>query len=247
MPQPSSYNAWVTRMERPLLWASVLFLALICIPVVRTDAGTAERLTLTVLNVAVWLLFAVDYVVRLYLAEGKWRFVKGHILDLIVVLVPFLRPLRLLRLVSMVAVLARRSSGAMVADLTKYVTVAASASVVLGGVAILGVERGHADTPVHSFADGLWFSVSTLTAVPYGDVYPVTQAGRLIAVVLMIVGLVLVGVITAAITAWLVSFFTNTEEIEETLAVDQIELAEIFGRLRTIEATIGGRGGAPVA
>ena len=55
-----------------------------------------------------------------------------------------------------------------------------------------------------SFGKALWWSITTVTTVGYGDVYPVTNTGRVIAVLLMIGGISLVGVVTAALASWII-------------------------------------------
>ncbi|WP_260412610.1 potassium channel family protein [Alkalihalobacillus sp. TS-13] len=64
-----------------------------------------------------------------------------------------------------------------------------------------------------SFEDALWWSIVTLTTVGYGDLYPVTTVGRLIASFLMFVGIGLIGVITGMVA----SFFSNAKELPEEL------------------------------
>ncbi len=236
------YDRWVARMERPLMVASLVFLVVLCLPVIEPHLSSPARVAVSAFNIAIWVFFAVDYLARLRLAPDRRTFVRKHILDLVVVVVPFFRPLRLLRLFSMAGLLARRGRSGMVRDVTIYTGYAALASVFLGAVAVLDVERHAHDARITQFSDAVWFAVSTMTAVPYGDVFPVTQIGRLIAVTLMIIGLVLVGIITAAIAAWLVEFVTGEKEIEEAVetievavALEQSELKQILDRLAAIE------------
>ena len=65
-------------------------------------------------------------------------------------------------------------------------------------------ERAVEGSNIHNFGDGLWWAVTTITTVGYGDRYPTTTEGRLLAVLLMIMGISLVGVITASVAAWFV-------------------------------------------
>jgi voltage-gated potassium channel len=221
------------RLERPLLVATLLFLAAICVPVIWPDLGRGAELALNVINYVVWALFALDYLVRLRLAPQKWRFVRRHPFDLIVVLVPFLRPLRLLRLFSLIGSIARRSKEGLVKELAKYVTAITAATAFLGAVASLAAERGKEGSTINSFWDALWYSTDTMTAVPYGDIYPVTPMGRLVSVFLQIAGLVLVGMVTGAIAAWMVSLGGSEVEVEEAAQLDAVE-----SRLAAMEAAL---------
>jgi voltage-gated potassium channel len=82
---------------------------------------------------------------------------------------------------------------------------------------MLDVERGRPGAVVTSFGDALWWSATTITTVGYGDTYPTTGAGRVVAAVLMFSGIALLGVVTATVAAWLVRRVAEEEE--------QIELA----------------------
>ena len=75
----------------------------------------------------------------------------------------------------------------------------------LGSVAVLDVERGDSDANITTFGDALWWATTTVTTVGYGDRLPVTLEGRVIAFALMVVGISLVGVVTASVAAWLIA------------------------------------------
>jgi voltage-gated potassium channel len=78
-------------------------------------------------------------------------------------------------------------------------------SVGLGAVAVLDAEQNAPGANITSFGDALWWACTTVTTVGYGDRYPVTTEGRMIAVVLMVVGIGVVGAVTASVAAWMVS------------------------------------------
>lgn len=229
---PSRADAWDARLQRPLLVASLLFVVVLTVPVLLPDLPGPVDALLRAANVGIWVFFTVEYAGRLWLSEQRWLFVRTHPLDLLIVLVPFFRPLRLVRLVAVAGRLGHQSRGGLVGDVTKMVTLAAFFTAFLGAVLALDAERGAPDTVILGFRDALWFSVGTMTAVPYGDVYPVTQEGRVIASVLMVLGLVFVGLITAAIAAWFVQFISGEEE-------DSAELRAVHERLVAMEQLLG--------
>jgi voltage-gated potassium channel len=74
----------------------------------------------------------------------------------------------------------------------------------LGSIAILHAEQESPDANITTFGDALWWAATTVTTVRYGDRYPVTTSGRLVAVALMVVGISMVGAVTASVAAWMV-------------------------------------------
>ena len=118
--------------------------------------------------------------------------------------VPVLRPLRLLRLFALARILNRSAAGSLVGEVTTYAAGVAVMSVSLGSLAILDVEQDTPHANITTFGDALWWSATTVTTVGYGDRYPVTTQGRLIAVVLIVAGIGLVGAVTASVAAWMV-------------------------------------------
>ena len=103
-----------------------------------------------------------------------------------------------------------------------------AALLVLGGaVAEYYVERGAGG--VSSFGDSLWWAVVTATTVGYGDLSPVTSAGRAIAVVLMVVGIGVIGTFTATIASWF---------IEQDQAGKPNQDEDLRGRLDAIEGKL---------
>ena len=150
-------------------------------------------------------------------------------MDVITVLVPFLRPLRLLRLV---VVGIRFWTEARTVLRERTFGVIGTASILAVGTAALLVylaERG-GDGTIQTFADALWWAAATITTVGYGDVYPKTPAGRGVAVVLMLVGISLFGLLTARVAA----FFVERDD-----DVENARYAEILRRLDQLEPRRG--------
>lgn len=162
-------------------------------------------------------LFGLDLAVRVWLAPApRRRYVRSHWLDVLIVVLsvlPVLRPLRMLRALQMVrlARLARllllgkkalNSARSIWGELRgKALLVACGA----GGIVALGVvflsERNAADSNIDSIGTTLWWAVTTVTTVGYGDTSPVTAAGRVAAASLMVVGIAVFGLVTANVTA----------------------------------------------
>ncbi|MBO0693157.1 MAG: ion transporter, partial [Acidimicrobiaceae bacterium] len=146
-------------------------------------------------DIVIWIIFAAEYVIRLALAPHKFRFVWSNPLDLVVVAVPVLRPLRLARLARLARVgvltgLASRQRRARLhVDTAIQVVLVAAVIVFVGAVGMLDVERNAPGSNIHTFGDALWWALATVTTVGYGDRFPVTGQGRLIGAAVMITGI----------------------------------------------------------
>jgi voltage-gated potassium channel len=105
--------------------------------------------------------------------------------------------------------------------------------IIFSAIGILGVEKDAPGSNIRTAEDALWWSYVTITTVGYGDRYPVTSEGRLIAAALMTVGVGLFGMFTAYVASWFVvkrdeNNAQKTEPVtkkEETIIyVDKVEM-----------------------
>jgi voltage-gated potassium channel len=167
---------------------------------------------LVVVSWTVWAAFALDFAIRLWLAEQRASYARSHWYDVALVLVPMLRPLRLLRLLALARVLNRSATGSLVGKVSTYAAGVAVMSVGLGSLAVLDAEQDARGANITAFGDALWWASTTVTTVGYGDHFPVTTEGRLVAVALMIVGIGLVGAVTASVAAWMVGQVGSTDQ-----------------------------------
>ncbi len=249
--QSGGYERLTARTDGPLLVLALVFLVVLVLPLVVPDLPRLVRTALVVANIAIWGVFAADYIARLALARDRWLFVRRHIPDLVVVVVPMLRPLRAFRLVRLLRVawlggaaglLSRRGRRTVQARTTTYVVVAVLVLVVVCATLILDTERGAEGANIRNFGDALWWAATTVTTVGYGDRFPVTAEGRVVAVLLMLGGIALLGVLTASLAAWFVrSFSSVTGAVEAETEAVTVGLAQITERLERIEATLADR------
>jgi voltage-gated potassium channel len=195
---------WERQAEVPLLLLAAAFLVAYAWPVIDPRLDPDARTLLSSLSWVVWVAFALDFAIRLVLAEKRWDYGKRHWYDVALIALPMLRPLRLLRLLALARIMNRSAAGSLVGQVTTYVIGAAAMAVGLGAIAALDAEQDAAGANITSIGDAFWWAATTVFTVGYGDRYPVTTEGRLIAVVLMIVGIAMVGAITASVAAWMV-------------------------------------------
>lgn len=238
-PVNSTLRRWEQRCEWPLAAVAVVFLVGYSVQVLAQPRGAAAGWIETLMS-ALWSLFVVDFLVRFVLAERRLRWLVHHVFDLATVALPFLRPLRVLRLVVLVFTLQRAFGDALRGRVVAYTSGVAVVLVYVSSLAVLDVERGVAGANIVDFGDALWWAVATITTVGYGDQYPVTTVGRLIAVLLMVGGISLIGVITATVASWIVQRVSEGSSANRTATAGQIEaLREEVRRLHDVLAGVG--------
>src|SRR5271166_2389114 len=167
--------------------------------------------------------FVVDYVARLALAERRLPWFFRHLLDLAIIALPFLRPLRLLRLVVLVGVLQKAFGDAFRGRVVVFTASTAILLVYASSLAVLQAERSSPHGRIKSFGDAVWWSITTITTVGYGDYYPVTPMGRVVAVLLMVGGISLIGMITATVATWIVQRVAQEDMSQQAATTAHIE------------------------
>ena len=141
----------------------------------------------------------------------------------------------MLRLATVLITLNRQVRGDFRGRIGIYVF---GATVLVGFAASLAVydaERQHPDASITSFGDAVWWTMTTISTVGYGDRYPVTWQGRLVAGLLMVAGIALLDTVTATIASWFVQKVSQVEEaVEQSERETMIELSEVLAELRRL-------------
>ncbi|MFF0502567.1 potassium channel family protein [Streptomyces fimicarius] len=209
---PARLTRWEQRAEVPLFAAGLLFLTGYAVRVLAPhDAQPWHDIALTLVW-STWLLFLVDYATRLRLSGLGSRFARVHWLDTLVLLLPLLRPLRMVQVYQAVQ---RRHDRPR---LNLYARVMAYAGMTVGlldfaaSLAVYHLEHRAPDASIRTFGDAVWWACATLTTVGYGDATPVTFWGRVVAAGLMACGLALLGAVTGSFSSWLIQVFAREDE-----------------------------------
>jgi voltage-gated potassium channel len=214
----------------------VVFLVADAIPIVDPSLPTwLDHACQTIIYV-VWAAFVADLAVRLWLAERRGRYLLTNWFDVLVVALPLLRPLRAVRALLLISVLTRRGQPFVRGKVVQAVTVSGAALCGIAALAVLDAERNAPGANIVTLGDAAWWTATTVTTVGYGDKYPTSVEGRLIAVSLMVLGLALLGVITAAIASWFVERISEVkaseDQTQQALLEIRAELAELRKELR---------------
>ena len=195
-------------------------------PVDGRPAEAAIRNLAGDIGIAVWIAFAVDYFVRLTLSVPRGAFVRTHKLDLLMVLLPFLRILRVIMIVirSIRQIPTQRIAASMVGIAAGVVSIGA----LLEWRFESRADGASIDTLGHAF----WWAIVTTTTVGYGDTYPVTWQGRIVAAMVMLVGVGLIGTVSASVASW----FVARRREAEAVAGSPVDVAALQGQLEVLAA-----------
>lgn len=169
---------------------------------------------LNIADNAICFIFLLDFAVRFYRAEHKLKFMQWGWIDLVssIPTLDFMRAGRMLRLIRLLRILrAFRSTKHLVQHIFKRRTqgaltaaaIIAVLMIIFSSIAILQVEKDP-NSNIKTAEDAIWWAYVTMTTVGYGDKYPVTTEGRIIAALLMTVGVGLFGTFTAYLASWFV-------------------------------------------
>jgi voltage-gated potassium channel len=207
----SRVERWEQTSEVPLLLLAFAFLIAYAWPVLDPRLDHTLQDWLTIASWTIWTAFAIDFAIRLALAEQRRHYALRHWYDVILISAPMLRPLRLLRLLAFARILNRSAVGNLAGRVTVYVAGTAIMAVGLGALAVLDAEQDAPGANITTAGDAVWWACTTVFTVGYGDHYPITTTGRVVAVALMLVGIAVIGSVTAVIAAWLVENVQRTD------------------------------------
>jgi len=195
------------RLESFWMVLGFLYLAIYSFQVV-AQPSEAVFSVLEAVNWGIYGVFAVELVLRivserasLTSLQGALDFAKMYWLSVIAVMLPAFRSLRVLRVLVVLRAfepfLWRRTHKLSIVTL-----VTVPLLMYTSAVSVLEAEQNVDGASITSFGDAVWWSLATVTTVGYGDMYPITHEGRLVATFLMILGISLFGALTALLAAW---------------------------------------------
>jgi voltage-gated potassium channel len=180
----------------------------------------------------------IEFVARVVLAERRGQYAARHVPDVLMVALPALRPLRLLRFLVLLRMINRRATASLHGRIVAYVVASAGLVLLISTLAMLEAERHNPQANIRTFGDALWWALSTMSTVGYGDRVPTTGDGRVIGAGLMLAGIALLGVITATF-AWLIAQVRETET--EAPGATRDDIAELRAEIAHLSRTVAQR------
>jgi voltage-gated potassium channel len=236
------------RFEVPIVIAALLVIPILFVE--QSNPGEPWDTIAAIGNWLVWLLFLAEVVVMLAVVPDRWRWLRAHPLEVAIVVLtpPFLpaslqalRVFRLLRLLRLIAAV-RYARRVFTLDGLRYGALLALITVLAGGAAF-----AHAEGEKVSTWDGVWWAVTTMTTVGYGDISPATDVGRAVAIGVMLVGIGFLSLLIGAVSERFLA--AEVEEVAEAgrelegdigAATDELiaEIRAIGERLRQLEVRV---------
>lgn len=233
---------WERLVQTPMIVLAFVFLAAYAIPIVWPEipANLAEVCLWT--TWIIWVIYAVEYLIRLGLAEHRWTYFKRNIFDLIVVVLPIFRPLHALRAVTVLALAAKKTKDDSRVRTTVYVVAGAFMITIVAALEVTEAEQGVPDTNIDGIGDGMWWAMTTMSTVGYGDTFPQSVEGRVAGVFLMFTGVAVLGVVTASLAGWFMERAEAKDGSKRGVASQlldlRVELAELRGDMTSLLSTL---------
>jgi voltage-gated potassium channel len=227
----------------------MLFLAVLMVPLILVpefvDLDPAVRESLLIGEWLIWVAFALELAIKTYLSTDRKDYLIDHWYDVVIVVVPFLRPLRIarsIRLLRMARGLRLVSIGTRLIQEARAILFSHGLHYALGissivffslvGLALL-FERDEPGANITTYGDAVWWGIATITTVGYGDRFPISTEARAISVVIMLLGISLFSLVTASVAA---TFVRPGQQREEATLEDVLQrLEEMEARLMAMQ------------
>jgi voltage-gated potassium channel len=214
---------WRRLTDLPLLVLAVGSLPILLLELVSHRLSSGDQRFIFLVNLTVFIAFAVDYITELFLTTQRRTYFRTQWSSLAIVIAQLLallpalgflgvfRAARALRIISTLARVIGIGSASRTEGRRFFREKAASFTFGLAGMTLITsavaftiAEDVGNGRRIDSFFDSLWWAAATITTVGYGDIYPLTPAGRIIAVFTMIVGISTLATVTARIAQFLI-------------------------------------------
>jgi voltage-gated potassium channel len=187
-----------------------------------------------ILYAVLWIAFVVEFVAKIIIAKDKLKYIRKEFFVIFIIIFPFLRPLRLFPASRWALVMLVEQVGDRFPIIRRLrvleILLVSSVLVILSADLFLLFETGP-DTKFKTFSDAIWFSVVSVATVGYGEIYPQTTAGRILASVLIIFGFSVFGLTTATISSYFVEQNIQSgrrrEKREHTELADEEDTVEV--------------------
>ncbi len=196
--------SWRAATSTPLLILSLAFTLTFALPIYFPGIPGWLKTSMEVANWIIWIVFIVDFAVQLVTAESRWTFLRRYWWIAVLAAIPFFRPVRAVATLMLAQQAGRRSRHHLSISLPLMAIMVAGILTIVLGAATLDAERGFPGSNITTAGIAFWWALGSVTSINTGEHYPVSNLGHAIGDLLGLVGIVLAGVFTASLGAWLV-------------------------------------------
>ncbi|MBN7820352.1 potassium channel family protein [Bowmanella yangjiangensis] len=212
----------------------------ICV-LILADLPKDVRSYLLFMDTLICFLFLIHFSYHILVAHDRIAYFKSHWIDF-VASIPLIEPFRLARFLQVLRVvrLLKQTRHLALPSLkdriqTTLATMMVTLVILIGaaGLSIYLIEHDLPGANITTAEDAIWWSLVTISTVGYGDFYPISTAGRLVSVLLIISGVSLFGVISG----YIASFFITPEE-KDQLAVQNRRIHRIHDQVEHLQEQI---------
>ncbi len=178
------------------------------------------------IDTTVWLIFVVDVSVRLFYSKSKWEYIKKNPFDIIAILpldsiFRLARVARVIRVIRALSIISKSFKPVFDIINTNGLNKVITATIVL--IFISSIPIYYLEPNIKTYGDAFWWSIVTATTVGYGDISPETGLGRLIAIILMLFGIGLIGMITGSIATYFIGEKKQKENVNIVYIKGQLD------------------------
>lgn len=222
---------WDTVLQIPMLLIALWIPIQIYLDIVRATVLVEEAY----FDWFIWFFFLFESVLLTILVDDKIRFLKANWMNIFIIVAglpivlwgysPLAAMLRMLRVLLMLGLIYRVTG--VVRTFLNRNQLGTTLLVALIVVVIAGIVMSVIDPAYKTPADGIWWALVTVSTVGYGDIVPSTHAGRIVAAFLILSGVILLALITANLSAFLVD-----KEIEEETEEEEALMIKEMRKLR---------------
>jgi voltage-gated potassium channel len=241
------YNRW---SEWPLLALALVMVGNLFLPDM-LGVSDQEGTVFDTIDWVIYFAFVIDFIIKIYLAPSVREHLRRNWIDLIILALPLLRPLRILRSARLLrlarlarvfalGVFALRRFMAIFRRRHFHIIVFVVFLCIMGAAGLVFYFEREGGGNIHSYLDALWWAVATVTTVGYGDATPVTAEGRVVAICLMLVGIAFYGLLTANIAAFFVEAGEEKKDAELAGKIEILisEIAELKGSVAALSQAV---------
>ena len=203
------------------------------------------------IDYVICLIFFIDFLHRLFTAKNKWEYMRWGWIDLVSSipgglfgagrLFRIFQLIRVLRAIRSIKYLTHYFLNNRIQSAFTSAAILAFLTIVLSAIGILQVEKDAPGANITNAENALWWAYVTITTVGYGDHYPVTSEGRIIAAVLMTVGVGLFGTFTAYVASWFVARKVEEGVQEKEREMEKEIEKDLEAKLIKSEKSSGGK------